>query len=787
MIVDVYIDDSLLDLFEGENLEVNSSIADIEDITKNTTDYTKTFTVPASKENNKLFKHYYNATIDNSFDARIKVEGRIELDGMLFRKGKFRLSKVSVKKGVPSSYTINFWGNLLDIKDTLGKDELSDLDLSAFDHSYDSANVKTGLTSSLFSGSVVYNLLAKKQYYYTSDTGDTFISDALANIGYGNGTGSNGVVWNDLRPSLKLIKIIEAIETDYNLTFSRDFFGRAEFNTLFLWLNSKKNEELGGDTQMVDFDGGATTWMNLTTNIGSYPVSNTDASNDNVHFKMEMLVTPASGFETVDYTVRFIRDGDVETEQTFTGEQRLDTSLNVQDASENPYTWNCYYEIKTSQDFQYTTRLKQRRKVSQVSETSEFTTSSLNTITSEFTTSDNLPKIKILDFLKGLFKMFKLVVIPQTDGTIYINTLKSYYAEGGVYDVTNYIDFESYDVERGQMLNEINFLFKEPQTILNKQFEENNRIAYGDQETKLTDDNGDILDGDSLEFTLPFEQVLFERLTDQNNASQTNIQYGAIVDEEIAPVNPKPLIHYNILQTLGSNTLGFINDSDVKESLSASVNTPSHTDVFEDPNFSTLFDSEFSTWSGQKINNTLYKNYHEDYILSIFNIKKRSFKYTAKNLPLLILLNLELNDVLKIKGDYYRINKFTSNLITKDVKFDLINSFDNTINGFSATPTVFYIDKAVQQVSAYVTNLGSFSYNKVDQGSGVAWVTVTSTTNNVFFTMTENTTGADRDIFIDLIQAVTLQEIRIYINQTGVFLPSLKFNDNRNSQNIIMI
>jgi len=48
MIIDIYIGDDLVDMFSDENVEVNSSIANVQDITKNQTDYTKTFTVPAS-------------------------------------------------------------------------------------------------------------------------------------------------------------------------------------------------------------------------------------------------------------------------------------------------------------------------------------------------------------------------------------------------------------------------------------------------------------------------------------------------------------------------------------------------------------------------------------------------------------------------------------------------------------------------------------------------------------------------------------------------------------------
>ena len=41
MIVNIYIQGSKLDLFQDENMRLIVQVADIEDITKNTTDYTK--------------------------------------------------------------------------------------------------------------------------------------------------------------------------------------------------------------------------------------------------------------------------------------------------------------------------------------------------------------------------------------------------------------------------------------------------------------------------------------------------------------------------------------------------------------------------------------------------------------------------------------------------------------------------------------------------------------------------------------------------------------------------
>jgi len=160
MTTNIYIGTDKLDLFKDENIELSSSVANINDITKNTTDYTKSFTVPATHNNNKIFKHYYDANIDNAFDARIKHDGRIELDGLPFKYGKWKLDKVSVKQGNPYAYTINFFGNLVSLKDKLKNYELKDLDLTEYNHTYNSDNVKLGLTSSLFSGAIVYNLFS---------------------------------------------------------------------------------------------------------------------------------------------------------------------------------------------------------------------------------------------------------------------------------------------------------------------------------------------------------------------------------------------------------------------------------------------------------------------------------------------------------------------------------------------------------------------------------------------------------------------------------------------------
>ena len=772
MIVKIYIGNDLLDLHKDESISVTSSVLSIEDVTKNTTDYTKSFTVPASDNNNQIFKHYYNANIDNTFDARIKVDGRIELDGIPFRIGKFLLQKVKVKQGKPSSYTINFWGNLVSISDSVGKDELSVLDLSAFNHDYNGNNVKLGLESSLKNGDVIYNLLAKKQYYYNSTVNNYTNTDTLANIAY-SATGDNGVKFDELKPSLKLIRIIEAIENDYNLTFSRDFFGRSEFTELFMWLNATNTTSGGGGSTLVDFNGGENTYVDFTSNVGFYETRGILNAEGILYFVNTLYVTPLEGYESVPYTIKaYEQNGNILLAQrtiTPVGNNLTIGSLEItlRDDVEIYREFEIYYEIESDSSFEYSASLRQVVYEDVILDILT-TTASSSIVTSIGDITRNMPKMKIIDFLKGIFQMFKLVVIPQDDGTIYVNTLKDYYLQGSLYDVTNYINFDTYDVARGNILSEIKYSFQDPITILNKQFKENNGIAYGDLEAIIKDQvTGEVLDGDTVDITLPFEQFIYDRLIDVKDGSLTNIVYSPIVDNEIKSVNPKPHIFYNIKTNIGATNILFIRENDTVQ-LSGTINAPSHVDNLETKNFSTVFGNEFNEYDGVKIENTLYSNYHQEYINNLFNIKRRNFSFNASIIPLSILLKLELNDMLKIGSDYFRIDSFTTDLVTGKTEFNLVNSFDYTLGGFSTSTTNISLTKDAQIYSAYVTNLGNYSVTKIDTGFGIGWIDVTDDGNgNLLFTVTENTL-LRRNIFIDITNTDTNQVIRFYVQQDGI-------------------
>jgi len=420
--------------------------------------------------------------------------------------------------------------------------------------------------------------------------------------------------------------------------------------------------------------------------------------------------------------------------------------------------------VVCTQQFVYSAALEQRRNSSVPGDPPNeyfYTYASENTIESVFIVSEEMPKMKIIDFLKGLFNMYKLVVIPQDDGTLYINGLNEYYDAGNVYDVTKYIDFESFDVARGEILNEISFKFAEPTTILNLQFKENTLSAYGDEELRLNDADGNPLDGDSLAFELPFEQFVYERLPDITDNVLSQVQYAAILGDDLSPANPKAHIFYNQNISLVTKPIGFIDDNGDKQELDG-FNIPMHVDWVNFPQYSTTFGKEINEWDGSLIENTLYSNHYQRYIESIFNIKKRSFSYSAV-LPLHIILKLQLNDVLRIKESYYRIDKYTFNLLTGKTSFELINSFDASIGGVVA-PKGYYTDYTAKTDKIYISNLSDASIDILSYGGGV-FLEVSKEGNLLVIDFEENPSADERGVYLKITNSKNTQTI--YVNQSG--------------------
>lgn len=687
--VQLYIEGTRVELFNDESISLTQSIKNVKDISKVFTDFSKSFSVPASKVNNKLFKHYYNADIDG-FDARTKKDANIELNHLPFKEGKIKLNGVKLKNNKPYAYNITFFGNTVNLKDVIGDDELTDLlSLSEFNHDFNSSEVLDGLTTNLHSGAIRYPLLTHTQRYeYDSDASNQNDGNIAYHSGYGH---THGIQFYNLKPALRVTEIIDAIETEYtiangypqNIVFSNDFFSISEeaFTNLYLWLHRAKGK-IGATssegTQKVSIPEGfgylsGDDYITFITNNSIWK-GTTDVF---VHYDADLTITPTQTGEL--YDVQIIDDvtGNILLDNRgLTGVQTVGIALPVTSSG----TRN--YEIKVKILTESTT-LNQYAAKWRITETEDGSGSPPNDGTyqvlniqfvSEVLILDNLPKIKIVDFITGLFKLFNLTAYVDSSGTIVVKTLDSFYAAGTSYEITQYVDVSDSEVNNSLPYKDISFKYSEPKTFLAKTFSETNNLQFGN-----LDYNGDEkLDGAKYEIKSIFEKMIFERLSDESGGI-TDSQYGYFVDDKQEPLLAKPLLFYNINQSVGSKHMVYVNGQGVQAIGSGesytTYNKPSNVNENGTPDYTLNFGTEVNEWELINSTNSLFEKFYKTYITDVFNVKNRLTKITAY-LPLKILLNYTMADKFIVNGKSYKLNSINTDLQSGKSKIELLNDFD---------------------------------------------------------------------------------------------------------------
>lgn len=667
-------------MFKDESVNITQSIQNVKDIAKVFTEFTKTFTLPASKTNNKIFKHYYNFDITGGFDARTKKDATLELNYLPFKKGKIKLEGVDLQNRKPKSYRITFFGNTVTLKDLLGEDKLSALtELNSLNETFSSSDIKSALQRSPASNDVVVPIIThSKRLYY--DSGDN--THNTGNLYYGSGQ-KHGLAWNELKYALRVHKIIEAIEDRYDITFSTDFFNTTNdaYYKLFMWLHRKKGVVSGG-TQVTSFTNLVNGWTAgtgtgnvtyLSEMLNSYTLRINSAFAQ--FFQLELQRT-----STTAYDVSIARDGiEIYSETNITSTYKS-INLSTYSQSGSTYTLTLTYATAiTFTDIEWTTTYPPFSQ-NQFHNTGSYTAPA----EFEFVISEQIPEMKVIDFLTGLFKMFNLTTFVEKDGTIYVDTLDDFYANkksiSTAYDISEFVDVKSSQVNVALPYREISFSYEDTDTFLAATHNQLFGQEWAKTDYSQTDDDGNIVDGTRYSIEAPFGHPKYERLVDLDTESQTDIQWGYSVDDNQESYIGKPLLFYPV-HTNPSETISFIDvvnadgTYNTHSAVSGSVNMPSNSVSFSSGTSTANinFKLEKNEYTGDSsFTGTLFENYYSTYITDVFNTKNRITKVKAY-LPLRILLNFTLADRFDINGKRYKINSIETNLATGESNIELLN------------------------------------------------------------------------------------------------------------------
>jgi len=690
-----------IDLFKDEKISLTSSVQNINDLSKVFTDYTQSFTIPASKNNNLIFNYWNESGINDGFDQRIRYDAIIELNTIPFKKGQIQIEKCNEKNNRIESYSITFYGKVKQLKDLFKEDKLTNLDYTSITHAYNATEVINRIDNTT-NDSVYYPIVGNQHKYSFDDGGanDITIGGSLA----------KSVEFDDLFPAIPVSKVFEFIENKYNITFTSSLFDTSYWTELYLYCKNIEKFTNYSNAVVIDWNSVNNTFpeLNLTTN--KYYLKWTFADNTtNVRYQKTIVeITPTNVNIKYKLIMRIYDNPAFANGSIYKIFDNLIgvNSLLVLDTLKEDSTFANYtFEIQSEESMTFDAEMYNIKYDNTLTynQVRIGYSATMNTI-SNVNIGAVVPDIKVVDFFNGIIKLFNLTIIATSETSFNLEPLEFFYSYGKYIDINNYVINDSVDLERTKLFKKLTFTHEKSENVINNFFRNtfNRGFDYGDliYQDDLSNESA------TYEIKTPFEDVMWEKTTAYDFITTS------LIDKDLKPYKPKPVLMYkNGLTTLTAafkvyNGSGYTSVLDYQRF---------SNELFINNDIASLnFTAENSTWiNSQTANNSLFQLWYKNYISALYDIRCRIIKLKAI-IPIPMLSDIKLNDKLIYKDKKYIINTFTTDLTTGEVDLELISDFRELPlvgTGRFALKSIFNIDNTAQDLEVTILKLNAGYYD----------------------------------------------------------------------------
>ncbi len=732
--INLIVSGELVELFDYESITLKRIIKDVKNPKKLFTDYSRRFTVPASKNNNRIFKHYYRADITNGIDARSMIDAEIRVNHINYKKGNVEVLGVEMRDGKPYSYNIIFYGKLTELSKRIGSDKLSVLSLNRFDHSSTYANVESRLNDydgNVHGNDLIYPLVSRfDRFVLDSSSNYATTLDNTKNIQFIDNTrvgDDYGIQRKDLFPALKVSTIIEEIESEYDITF-KGAVKQDSINELYLALHKASSTQGDNITKVVD---GFVTddpaegvnvdssgkYINLTNYAPHgaayqsdhqkkiYVIPNTTSASWNLKLVSSLYGVVASSnqdfpplsytFDDVEDTFHFVLEADAADNFT------LPISITSLPSNTQVHTWNIS-----------------------------------DSMVEEFIVSQNIPNVKVVDFLGDLFRRFNIVaeVVGSEITTYFYNYWMSL---GEVKDISEFIDRDNHTINKPNIYSGVKFGFKDTDSVLSRGFERVNGRKYGELDYQLSDTQGNKLLGEIYNIDLKSTLLPLENV----QGTTDGVTYSFLGDGE--GKEEKTSLYFMYMKTKTDFSLAYNNNTTVDEvtayRMPSNFRRGTGDEFYNSLSFSEEIDEHtiVNNYSGVSSFNINYSAL----VAQMFDENRRVHKYISY-IPLTKLKNINLNDRIKISGRLYIISSIDTNFKTLKTKLELISIEQSDLNPYTEVCNTYVNDSETDSASiVYMTTSGVIEHATIPSDSSLTVCSIGS----AFNTTLDASTSGDGD------------------------------------------
>ena len=660
-----------LDLYDNVPLPINKSIIDIQNIAERKSDFTKTITLPGTHNNNDIFSNIFNLarSVQNTntynfapdFNPNLKADAILYKNGIAMIQGYLQLTNINIVDENQIEYEIIIIGKFANLFQDLGEKKLNELNLSAYDHEWNFANIQTSWTPS-----------ATRGYYY-----------GLIDKGFSND--QKGFLTTDQKPQIFARTIVDAIFKDAGYRYASLFLTSGIFNKLVVPTTQDKllisTQEVSDRTfkgdRIVD-----SAFIPLTTLYTDVPFNNTGKQSTpagydpttyqftvqkNGHYQfglninMNLKKTGTSSFLVLNFDVYRTRSG-VRTLMGSTS--TLTTSMTAD------FTINKYYETKTSNDWcevgdvievQMLTIITGSWEYKLLTNSSFFSIPNPQIFVGDTMQLENcLPSdIKQTDFLASIIKMFNLYVsVDELDNKkLKIEPRDDYFTSDTV-DLTNKID-----VSRGVEVKPLGdlkykdytFAMAEDKDELNDAYQKQYTYPYGTKRYTVPND----FITESYKTDVLFAPTPLAAAKENANVVFSQIIFKNSNGESIDSTSKlRLLVAGGLSPVIGTNYFHYLDDNGTKHYFDSYAYVGHYDNVLAptfDVNFTTPIQLYYKTAiQTTQTSNNIYNVYHKKGIEEITNKDSKLVTYYVK-LSEVEINKLSFRNSYFIDKQYYRL------------------------------------------------------------------------------------------------------------------------------------
>jgi hypothetical protein len=301
------ISSGVVDMYDTLPISLNYSIADIREPDKRKASFSKTITIPATKNNNKLFKHIYEIDSYSDFNPKVKADCVLYQDDLAVISGFMRLVNILVD-GDKIEYEVNLIGDNGGFFQAITGELLEDIDLSDLDHVLNLTNV-----------TAAWNI--------NPTFGEGFMYPVVEN-GY-----QDGIDWDitTMQPAVYVKRYIDEIFSNAGYTYESTFFDSDRFKRLIIPYSSgqSKMDENTVSNRNVEVSNTTTHNVQAGGNLAAISFDTVDSDNGSLFENPGLRAKRAT-----TYRVSF------EADITYVG--GIGTFFTVQVFNPSGYSWIAY-------------------------------------------------------------------------------------------------------------------------------------------------------------------------------------------------------------------------------------------------------------------------------------------------------------------------------------------------------------------------------------------------------------------------------------------------------------